>query len=394
VSSWDARTGRYASALSEHESADIAATDVARGVLGEIGAAPDLAALFVTPPHADAFGEIADVIRSVLEPRTLLGATAVAVIGPRREVEATPGVALFAARLHSAPVPVRFHTIPASEGVQIASTVGDFGDARSLVLVADPFTFPVDALLHGLGDSTPHLSVIGGLASAATRPGGNRLVLDDDVYGDGAVGVLLAEDVSTEMVVSQGCRPIGSPYVVTKAEGNVIYELAGRPALERLVTMLEQLRPDDSMLASRGLHCGLVVDERKEHFARGDFLIRAVVGADRTSGAVVVGDVAPVGSTVQFQVRDAASADEDLHELLRDRRAGGALLFSCNGRGRHLFGRPDHDATVVADLVGVHAMAGMFCAGEFGPVGGRNAVHGFTASLALFPPSEQPSRDE
>ena len=142
-------------------------------------------------------------------------------------------------------------------------------------------------------------------------------MLDDDVYSDGAVGVLLAEDVSAEMVVSQGCRPIGSPYVVTKAEGNVIYELAGRPALERLVTMLEQVPPDDRVLASRGLHCGLVVDERKEQFERGDFLIRAVVGADRSSGAIVVGDVAAVGSTVQFQVRDAASADEDLHELLR-----------------------------------------------------------------------------
>jgi small ligand-binding sensory domain FIST len=165
----------------------------------------------------------------------------------------------------------------------------------------------------------------------------------------------------------------------------VIYELAGRPALERLVTTLDHLRPEDSLLASRGVHCGLVVDERKEQFGRGDFLIRAMVSADRSAGAVLVGDVVPVGSTVQFQVRDAASADEDLRELLGGRRARGALLFSCNGRGRHLFGLPDHDATVVSDLAGVHAMAGMFCAGELGPVGGRNAVHGYTASLALFP---------
>jgi small ligand-binding sensory domain FIST len=371
--------------LSEHSSADIAAAAVVGEVVGQIGTAPQLAALFVTPPHRDALGEIAGLVRTVLQPSTLLGATAVAVIGRRQEVEMTPGITLFAARLRSPPVPVRFQTIPASDGVHISSTVGDLGAARSLVLVADPFTFPVGVLLDGLRESAPQVSVIGGLASAAESPGGNRLVLDHDLFTDGAVGVLLNEDISPQMVVSQGCRPIGTPHVVTKAEGNVIYELAGQPALAWLVTTLDHLRPDDSRLASRGLHCGLVVDERKERFERGDFLIRAVVGADRNSGAIVIGDVAPVGSTMQFQVRDAASADEDLHELLGGRRASGALLFSCNGRGRHLFGLPDHDATVLSDVVGVRAMAGMFCAGELGPVGGRNAIHGFTASVALFP---------
>jgi small ligand-binding sensory domain FIST len=279
---------------------------------------------------------------------------------------------------------VRFQAIGSSDGLQIASTVGDFGGARSLLLITDPFTFPVDGLLEALGSSHPDLAVVGGVASAAGSPGGNRLLLDDTTFADGAVGALLSDDVSADSVVSQGCRPIGSPYIVTRSEGNIVYELGGQPALERLVGTLEHLAPADRTLAERGLHCGVVVDEHKDRFERGDFLIRGVLGVDRASGAVVVGDAVSIGSTVQFQVRDAASADEDLHELLDGRRAKGALLFTCNGRGRHMFSEPDHDAGVVSDVLGAPALAGMFCAGELGPVDGRNALHGFTASLALF----------
>jgi small ligand-binding sensory domain FIST len=157
-----------------------------------------------------------------------------------------------------------------------------------------------------------------------------------------------------------------------------------RPALARLLEMVEELSPADRALAARGLHCGIAIDESKPDYERGDFLIRAVLGADRDIGAVAVGDEVPVGATVQFQVRDAASADEDLHELLAGRRAGGALVFTCNGRGVHLFGTPHHDASTVSTLLDTAAVAGMFCAGEIGPVGGRNHLHGFTASVALF----------
>jgi small ligand-binding sensory domain FIST len=198
------------------------------------------------------------------------------------------------------------------------------------------------------------------------------------------VGVLLDADASPRCVVSQGCRPVGQPFTVTQAERNMLYELAGRPALERLLEMVDQLPPSERALAARGLHCGVVIDEHKLDFRRGDFLIRGVLGADRSAGAVAVGDAVPVGATVQFQVRDAASADEDLCELLAGQEADGALVFTCNGRGRQLFGQPDHDAAAVARSLDTAAVAGMFCAGEVGPIGGHNHLHGFTASMALF----------
>jgi small ligand-binding sensory domain FIST len=185
-------------------------------------------------------------------------------------------------------------------------------------------------------------------------------------------------------VVSQGCRPIGRPYIVTRAEQNYVFELAGSPALQRLVQMTTEGMPESDIdLIDNGLHLGRVIDEHKLDYERGDFLVRSVLGADESNGAIALDDPVPVGATVQFHVRDAASADEDLRHLLSGRHADGALVFSCNGRGVHLFGAPDHDAQVLDERVGVPA-AGFFAAGEFGPVGGRNFIHSFTASIALF----------
>jgi small ligand-binding sensory domain FIST len=247
-----------------------------------------------------------------------------------------------------------------------------------------PFSFPIDQLLARLGEDRPGLPVVGGLASAARGPGGNRLVLDDQVFAQGAVGAFLGAGVKVATVVSQGCRPVGNPFVVTKAEQDVVFELAGRPALERLQEVAGGLSDDDRRLMSELVQLGRVIDEAKPEFSRGDFLVRTVVGADPESGALRVGDLVDVGSTTQFQVRDAASADEDLRHLIDGRSADGALVFTCNGRGIRFFGEADHDAAVVSESLGGAPVAGMFCAGEIGPIGGRNFLHGFTASVVLL----------
>ena len=376
----------FAASMSEHPIATHATGEVVGEVLEALGDGPDLAVVFVTAPHAGVLEDIAKTVRDVLHPGTLLGATAVSVLGGDHEVEEQPAVALWAARLGHPATPVRLDT-STSAGIAISGLghelVGD-DQERTLVLLADPFSMPVEAFLDAAPETYPGLRVIGGLASAARGPGGNRLILDDHQYTDGAVGALLPASDSLRAVVSQGCRPIGNPMTVTKSEGRIIYELAGRPALERLVELLENLDPAERQLAQRGIHLGRVIDEHKIEFDRGDFLIRTVLGGDRDVGAIAVGDEVDIGATVQFQVRDADSADHDLRELLAGHRAHGALVFTCNGRGTHLFGRPDHDAEVVNAHVDSGATAGMFCAGEVGPIGDRSFLHGFTASILLF----------
>jgi small ligand-binding sensory domain FIST len=253
-----------------------------------------------------------------------------------------------------------------------------------LLLAVDPFTFPTDAFLQRVRDDRPDLTILGGFASGSNRPGGNRLLVDGQQWAQGAAGVLLSGANATT-VVSQGCRPIGDPFVVTRGERNFVAELGGRPALDRLRELADGASEDDrALLQQGGLQLGFVVDEHRAEFGRGDFLVRSVVGADRDTGAIAVGEQVAIGRTVQFHVRDAAAADDELRALLTGREARGAVMFTCNGRGRGMFGEPGHDAGVVAELLGPIPLAGMFCAGEIGPVGGQNFLHGFTASLALF----------
>jgi small ligand-binding sensory domain FIST len=386
----------YAAALSEHPLPTEAVGEVIGEVLEGVGIEPDLAVMFVTAPHGGALEDMARAARTVLQPKALLAATAVSVVGGGREVEEQPGVTLWAGSFRplaagapdaadATPLhPVRIDAVRTSEGVVVSGLPDGIAPGSTLLLLVDPFSTPIDTMLEHWADARPDLAVVGGLASAARGPGGNRLVLDGSTYADGAVGVVLPPGVGATSVVSQGCRPIGEPMIVTKAERQVIYELAGQPALSRLLGLIESLGPDERALVQGGLHVGCVIDESKSTFERGDFLIRNVIGADRDVGAIAVGDEVAVGATVQFQVRDADSADEDLRALLAGHHASGALVFTCNGRGTHLVGRPDHDAEVISDHVDNGAVAGMFCAGELGPVGGRSFLHGFTASVLLF----------
>jgi small ligand-binding sensory domain FIST len=376
---------RFASGLSQHPVAAHAVGETAGAILEQLdGDAPDLVVCFASPHFVGAFEDVAAAIRNLLGPRVLLGTTSVSVIGEAQEIEESPALALFAASVPDAQLTsVELHVEETPDGPSVVGWPELEGEPGSLLFVADPYSFPADAFLRRLDDDRPGLEIIGGLASAASRPRGNRLLLDDTLTDEGAIGVFL-EGVEMRSVVSQGCRPIGDPLVVTRSERNVVQELAGQRALDRLMTLAEGLSDADRVLVQQGLHLGIVVDEHKHEFGRGDFLVRNVMGADRESGAIAVGDVVEVGQTVQFHVRDAEAADEDLRSMLADERAAAALVFTCNGRGRHLFGVPNHDAGVLAELLGPIPAAGAFCAGEIGPVGGRNFLHGFTASLALF----------
>jgi small ligand-binding sensory domain FIST len=360
---------------------------VAGEVLEQLdGDRPDLLVWFVSRHHTEAFADIAAGLRALLEPDVMLGATAVAIAGGSREIEGEPALSVWAAdwgggRADGFVLEVQ----PAPEGVRVDGWPnGAQGDA-TVLLLADPFSFPVADLLSLCNARVPGLRVIGGLASAGNAPGTNRLALDDRVVQGGAVGVVIPSDVSVRTIVSQGCRPVGSPFTVTRAERNMVFELGGRSAISRLEELVAAADERDRALLARGLHVGIVVDEHRVDFDRGDFLIRGVLGADQSTGAVTIGELVDVGQTIQFQVRDADAADEDLTALLGGvGKVGAALLFTCNGRGVHLFGLPDHDTGLIEELLGPLPLAGAFCAGEIGPVGGQNFLHGFTASIALF----------
>jgi small ligand-binding sensory domain FIST len=387
---------RIGSALSTNTGSLEAAREALAGALAPLeGEAPDLTVLFYSVHHLPQIENIAALVAEAVAPGAVLGCTAQAIVGDGREVEEGPAISIWAARLEGARVePFVFAAAESEEGQTTLGLPAIENDTRAVILLGDPYTFPGDAL-DRLNDATVEagIPVIGGMASGGRGPGQHALVLGGEIRTFGGIGVTISGDVRIETVVSQGCRPIGSSYTVTAAEGQVIKSLAGSPPLERLRELFASLAPEDQERANRGLHLGVVIDEYATEFGPGDFLIRNVLGADQATGAVAVGDELRVGQTVQFHIRDASAADEDLRGalgVLELSRAGdpstlaGALLFTCNGRGRHLFGSPDHDVAAVQSGLGPLPVAGMFCAGEIGPVGGRTFLHGFTASIALF----------
>lgn len=378
---------RFAAGLSRHPEPVEAVAEVVGRVRDQLAdtttglTAPiSLAVLFVSGRHIDALDQIVETIRRLASPTVLIGATAVGVVGGSEEIESDDGISLWAASGVGAQ-PVRLEAIPGQPPI-LVGLPESIEPGSTLVLVADPYTFPVDALVDEVNRSHPEVAVVGGLASAPGSPERNRIVLDGVVHLEGASGFLLAPGVATA-IVSQGCRPVGRPWMVTDAQGQLVRTLGGQRALDRLDEMIKDLPPADRNAAARGIHVGVVANELQPDFDQGDFLIRGLLGADRASGVIAVGDLLEVGQIVQFQIRDAESASNELERLLDgvDGRAG--LVFTCNGRGTHLFPEAHHDARRVHQHVG-DAVAGMFCAGELGPIAGRNAIHGFTATVVLF----------
>jgi small ligand-binding sensory domain FIST len=358
---------------------------------GLAGERCDLALVFASGSHLAAPEAVLEAVHEALEPGQLAGCAAGGVIGAQREVEDGTAVAVWTAHLGDG-VATAFHATveELEEGTGALAGMPDLEGAAGGILLVDAATFPTDAVLRFLAEAAPGVPLIGGLASGRTAGGGTALFIDEKVVDEGTIGVRL-DGVELLPCVSQGAAPIGPELTITAADGHVIVELAGKPALEKLRETIETLPASDLALVQGGLLVGIVLDANKPEYVQGDFLVRGLVGADPGTGRVAVAaDVHP-GQVVRLHARDAASADRDLHEALAvrmralgGRAPAGALVFSCNGRGRGLFGRRDHDAeTVAQELAGAPA-AGFFAAGEIGPVGGESFLHGFTATVGVF----------
>jgi small ligand-binding sensory domain FIST len=377
---------RVAAGLSTAGSTVDAAAEAARAAAAG-GLDADLAFLFLSPAHLGGAAAAAATVREQLGSRHLLGCVAEGIVGGTRELEHGPAIAVWAASLPGADIEC-FHAtaVDTDEGATVTGFPA-LDDPGLVALLVDPFTFPVGPVLAGLNDVLPRVPLVGGIATGGGRPGLQALIVDDDVHDEGAVGAIVT-GAPVVSVVSQGCRPLGHEAVITRCEGNIVHELAGVLALDRLRGEITALAPEERSLAAKGLLVGVVIDENRPEYETSDFLMRGLLGADEATGALAIGESVRVGQTLRFFARDAASADADLQQsltaALRGRTPAGALLFTCNGRGLNMFDAPDHDAKAVAGALGNDAVAGFFCGGEIGPVGGKAFLHGFTATLAVF----------
>jgi small ligand-binding sensory domain FIST len=368
--------------------------------VAEHGGGIDLAFLFASASYGDDLPVLVRRARSATGARVLVGCSGQGIIGPSREIEGEPAVALLSLSLPGAELHgVRLTQSAIEErlrpGEWYEATGVDPDAAHAWFVFADPFTINPEELVAALSAGYPGLPLIGGLASGEPRVQRTLVFLDDEVYPDGAVAVALGGAYTVRTVVSQGAEPISEPWTITAVDGQRIQTIAQRPALDVLVESVRRLPPEARQRAERNLLIGLAMDEYRDDFGRGDFLIRNLAGADPKTGQVAIGALPRVGQTIQFQLRDAEAADEELRELLAREKAShgdnpplAAVLCSCNARGAGLFGTPDHDALALAEQLDIDPVAGFFCNGEIGPVGERNFLHGYTASIALIVPAE------
>lgn len=395
-------------------------------ILQLAGAPCDLALVFFTSQHVEQASAISEMVRAALKPVHCLGVAAESVIAGAVELERAPGISILALSLPgvrlSAFTSDSFPPLDAKEPEHIAVLSGGIGaaeDTAATFVFADPFSIPTLQLIPAINkarklgaDGKPKGVVFGGLASAARAPGGNALFLDKRTLRFGAVGVTLSGPIEVGTIVSQGCRAVGQPMVITRAKNNLIIQLGGRPARDVMREVVSDMSAADRGALSAGLFLGRVINEYKDRFGRDDFLIRAVTGEDPGSGSIAIADFVRAGQTVQFQVRDAETASQDLSLLLdaqrlHERPAGG-LLVTCNGRGTRMFTDKNHDAGAIFRAFGQvtageqlakpgsmitpssapsgpgFPLAGFFAAGEIGPVGSDSYLHANSACLAVF----------
>ena len=373
---------------------DAIAADI-RDQLGQTPVDHDLVLAFVRPPDGVLAEEIFRALRRAVPSRRFMACTAESVVAMGREIEAQAATAVMVADLPAVeidalpPLAVDSSVLPTA--LTSLTVEPETDDVEAFIVLLDPFSVDADALLARLDELAPGVPVIGGIASWATSAGGNRLAQDDAISNAGLVGLMLRGDLDVSIIVSQGCRPVGAPFSVTASSGNMIRELDGRPPIEVLRDVFGRADRDTQALMRSGVLIGRGISRDLDDLGRGGYLIRTMLGVDSESGAVAVQDHIEEGELIQFHVRDATAAQEDLEMLLTPQAfedaAAGALLFTCNGRGTAFYGRPDGDIAVVRSALGDQVpVAGFFCAGELGPIGDANSTHAYTASMAIFRP--------
>ncbi|MCH8940270.1 MAG: FIST C-terminal domain-containing protein [Chloroflexi bacterium] len=392
---------KWASAISEESDLAAALEECAGKVASELG--PDspvtLAVVFASATYNDAAADVARVLGERFPGAMILGCSGAGIIGNAKEIEGQPAVALTVGHLPDVEAkPFRFISdeLPSPDEPPDAwsALLGVSPEEKpSFLVLMDPFSMAGEGLLSGLDYAFPSSVKVGGLASGSGRPGGHALFLGDEVYHDGVVGIALTGNIVVETVVAQGCRPIGELKRITKAERNLLIELDGERPLDYLKDMFSRLSPEDQNLVGNNLFLGIAMDPQLEleEVNAGDFLIRNLIGTDQENGYVTIGEFLREGQLVQFHIRDAKTSSEDLQRQLTRymETAGqaspvGALMFQCNGRGKYLYGKENHDSDLFTEMLGSIPLGGFFCNGEIGQVSGTTYLHGYTSSFALF----------
>jgi small ligand-binding sensory domain FIST len=400
---------QWASAMSTRASLEGAVREVVEQLQGKFDQVPDLGLLFISSSFTSEFPRLLPLLQEMWPIPNLVGCSGGGVVGMTseripKEVENGPALSLSVASMPG--VQVHSFYLASDDLPDLDSPPQDWIDLIGVapkenpqfILMADPFSSSVNDLLQGLDFAYPESVKVGGMASVDSFNRVSGLFCNGTLHNEGIVGVALWGDVVLDTIVAQGCRPIGQPFQVVEAERNILLSLSDpeddvvRTPLEALQNLFPKLSEEDRMLAQNSLFIGVAQDSFKTSLEHGDFLIRTLLGVDPKIGAIAVGDRLRPGQRVQFHLRDATTSAEDLNTLLQRYQMqssitanspAGALMFSCMGRGKGLYGEADFDSGLFFEHLGPVPLSGFFCGGEIGPIGKSTFLHGFTSVFGI-----------
>jgi small ligand-binding sensory domain FIST len=400
---------QWANALSTHPSLEAAVTDVVERAVASLTAPADLGLVFISSAFASEYSRLLPLLAQKLSVPVLIGCSGGGVIGTTaegqtQELEAEAALSLTLAHLPGVDLQV-FHVmgeelpdLDSSPDAWIDLIGVPSSPTPHFILLCSSFASGINDLLQGLDFAYPGSVTVGGQASAEGMSGRTALFcshaggrVSPGLYREGTVGLALSGNIALETIVAQGCRPIGKPLQVTKAERNIILELDEQVPLVVLRELIANLSEQERMLAQHSLFVGVAMDGFKPSLQQGDFLIRGILGVDPSAGAIAIGDRVRPGQRLQFHLRDAEASAEDLELLLQQYRhqqdtqssAIAALMFSCVGRGEGLYGQANFDSELFRRYIKDIPVGGFFCNGEIGPVSGNTFLHGYTSVFGI-----------
>lgn len=389
---------KWVSALSKQTDIDAAVQEASEQITQQLGSDhADLTVIFVAPQYREFYDKVPDLLNRYLKPGMLFGCSGGGIIGNAEEVEQQAAFSITCAKMPGVKIQPIYSETKELPNQDTSPSVWrewlnvNIEDQPHFVFLADPFSFRGEEFLAGIDFAYPNAKKVGGLASGAQSLGGNALYLGDKIYNNGLIGVALSGDIEVDTIVAQGCRPIGEPMKITDCQDTLLKKLDDKPTLEVLQELNETLSDSDKKLLQTSLFLGIEMDPMKDEPKQGDFLIRNLMGVDRESGALAIGAMLRAGQLVQFHLRDKQMSAEDLDMMLtrylsqgHAENASGALLFSCLGRGKYLYGEANHDTNMFRNKLGEIPLGGFFCNGEIGPVGNTTFLHGYTSSFGIF----------
>ncbi|MSO68842.1 MAG: histidine kinase [Alphaproteobacteria bacterium] len=354
--------------------------DACAARLAPVGDEPPggLGFLYVSDQLANELPEILTRLKVLTGTADWVGSVGAGICATGQEYYGVPGIAAMIADI----APADYHLVETvrEDLSGFKSRHEDWrlkSGSRFGIVHADPRNNNVPDIVEGIATAIDGF-LVGGISSSRRHP----LQIAGDITMGGVSGVLLSDNVSVATALSQSCSLIGTKHLITRANGNIIHELDGRPALTVFKEEIGDLLARDL----KRIEGFIFVAAPVRGSDTGDYMVRHIVGIDQPNELIAISENVSAGRSIQFCRRDAPAAEEDLVRMIvgLKQRANtpprGAVYFSCVARGPNLFGTESRELKLIKRELGDVPLVGFFCYGEIS----NDRLYGYTGVLTLF----------